>query len=63
MNNFFKWCLRKLKEIGCVVSIDNGSYIVKEVDLDKIYAKIPCTDPKKERKLLDCYYELRGAKS
>lgn len=63
MNNFFKWCLKKLREKNCVVAINDGNYIVKEVDLNKIYAKIPCTDPKKERKLLDCYYELRGAKS
>jgi phage gp16-like protein len=80
MNNFFKWCLRKLKEIGCVVAINDGNYISekerktvimslqkfkKEVDLNKIYAKIPCTDPIKKKKkeiLLDCYYELRGGK-
>jgi hypothetical protein len=39
---------------------ENGNYLVKEVDLDKIYAEIPCSDSKKEAKLLDCLYELRS---
>lgn len=58
--NIFKECLKKLKEVNHVVVMENNNYLVKEVDLDRIYKEIPCTDPKKESKLLDCYYELRG---
>lgn len=57
--NLFKECLKRLKEVNHVVIIENNNYMVKEVDLDKIYAKIPCSDPKKETKLLDCYYKLK----
>ena len=58
--NIFKECLKKLKEVNHVVVVENGNYLIKEVNLDKIYAAIPCSDSKKEVKLLDCYYELRS---
>lgn len=59
--NLFKHCLNKLAELQCVVTLEEGKYVVKEkMDLNKIVKEISCLDPQKDLKLLDCCHELRG---
>lgn len=60
MVNFFKECLKKLKEHNCIVTIENSNYVIREVDLDKILGEIPISDPRKEKKLIDFIYGLKG---
>jgi hypothetical protein len=60
--SLFRNCLKRLEEVNCAVIVRDGHYMVQkqEQDLNKIITKISCADPQKEKKLLDCYYELRG---
>ena len=63
----FKDIIEALNKLNYIVTIQENNYIVREIggglkNFEKVLASIPCMDDKKEKKLLQCYFELLGVK-